>query len=103
MSILRQVPDSVLWLVNSNAVAKQNLRASAEGLGVAGERIVFTEPVSLPEHHARQRAADLFLDTMPFNAGATASSSLRVGLPIVICAGDTFSARMGASLLLTPA
>jgi len=103
MSILRQVPDSVLWLVNSNAVAKQNLRASAEGLGVAGERIVFTEPVSLPEHHARQRAADLFLDTMPFNAGATASSSLRVGLPILICAGDTFSARMGASLLLTPA
>ena len=99
MSILRQVPGSVLWLVNSNATAKRNLRASAEGFGVAGERVVFTEPVSLAEHHARQMAGDLFLDTTPFNAGATASSSLRVGLPILTCAGETFSARMGASLL----
>ena len=53
----------------------------------------------LAEHVVRQQLADLFLDTLPFNAGAMASPALWVGLPVLTCMGETFAGRMAASLL----
>lgn len=99
MRILARVEGSVLWLQENNPWVAGNLRKEAEARGIAAERLVFAGTLPLSEHLARQRLADLFLDTLPFNAGATASAALRAGLPILTCAGEAFVGRMGASLL----
>jgi predicted O-linked N-acetylglucosamine transferase (SPINDLY family)/ADP-heptose:LPS heptosyltransferase len=99
MRILQAVKDSVLWLLVDNASAKANLQHEAQQHGINAERLVFAQRVAMPDYLARHRLADLFLDTQPYNAGATASAALWAGLPVLTCMGDTFSSRMGASLL----
>ncbi len=100
MRLLRAVPDSVLWLTKPNPVAESNLAKEAELRGLARERIIFAPRVdTISEHLARQCQADLFLDTLPYNAHKTASDALWAGLPVLTCAGETFAARVAASLL----
>jgi predicted O-linked N-acetylglucosamine transferase (SPINDLY family) len=97
--LLVATPGSVLWLLESNAEAVRNLRAAAEGRGIAVERLVFAPRAPHAEHLARQRRADLFLDTLPVNAHTTASDALWVGLPLLTCRGASMVARVAASLL----
>jgi protein O-GlcNAc transferase len=99
MRILNQVDGSVLWLLEDNAFAASNLKKEAEGRGVSSERLVFAKRMLLPEHLARHKLADLFLDTLPYNAHTTASDALWVGLPVLTCLGETFAGRVAASLL----
>jgi predicted O-linked N-acetylglucosamine transferase (SPINDLY family) len=99
MRILKRVEDSVLWLVADCSDSGENLCAEAERCGVAAERLIFAGRLPYCEHLGRQRLADLFLDTLPFNAGATGSAALWAGLPILTCPGESFAGRMGASLL----
>ena len=100
MRILKRVEDSVLWLSDANAVATRNLRAEAERRGVHSARLIFAPRVSsLEEHLARQRAADLFLDTRPYNAHTTASDALWAGLPVLTWPTAGFAGRVAASLL----
>src|SRR3974390_410871 len=97
--ILMRVNGSVLWLVAGNPTTESNLKKEALVRGVNAERLIFAPPVPLPEHQARLRLADLFLDTLPYNAGATASDTLWAGIPLLTCIGDTFVGRMAASVL----
>lgn len=97
--ILAAVPGSVLFLLGGNAAAERNLRCGAADRGVDGERLVFGPRLPFEEYLARYRAADLFLDTLPYNAGATASDALWAGLPVLTCCGQTFASRVAASLL----
>ena len=99
MRILKRVDGSVLWLLEANASAASNLRKEAGARGVDPERLVFAKPMSLPDHLARHRLADLFLDTLPYNAHTTASDALWVGLPVLTRIGETFAGRVAASLL----
>jgi predicted O-linked N-acetylglucosamine transferase (SPINDLY family) len=100
MRILRQIDGSVLWLSRYSTKACSNLQRWAEQSGVDGERLVFSEQVASPsEHLARHRLADLFLDTLPYNAHATAMDALWAGLPLLTCIGEGFAGRVGASLL----
>ena len=99
MRILERVPGSVLWLLEDNPTAAANLRREAEQRGVAPERLVFGSRLPLSEHLARHRLADLFLDTLPYNAHTTASDALWTGLPVLTQLGDTFAGRVAASLL----
>jgi predicted O-linked N-acetylglucosamine transferase (SPINDLY family) len=99
MRILSRVPDSVLWLYSAGPAFEENLRREAVARGVAAERLVFAPFVPRPEHLRRHRAADLFLDTLVYNAAATASLALQAGLPVLTCPGETFASRVGASLL----
>ena len=99
MRVLKKIEGSVLWLLEDNAAAAVNLRQEAVARGVSAERIVFAKRVPLPEHLARHRCADLFLDTLPYNAHTTASDALWAGLPVLTCVGDTFAGRVAASLL----
>ena len=99
MRLLAAVPDSVLWLASADASVQRNLRAEAERRGVAPERLVFSPRIRYAEHLSRLQLADLFLDTLPFNAGTTASDALWAGVPVLTCAGRAFSARMAGSLL----
>jgi predicted O-linked N-acetylglucosamine transferase (SPINDLY family) len=100
MRVLQQVDNSVLWLSSANETAIRNLRREAQVRGVDPSRLVFAQQVPLNEDHlARQRLADLFLDTLPYNAHTTASDALWAGLPVLTCLGQTFAGRVGASLL----
>ncbi len=99
MRLLARVEGSVLWLLRSNEWAERNLRREAEARGIAGDRLVFAAPLPHDEHLARQRHADLFVDTFHYNAHTTASDALWGGLPVVTLAGRQFAARVAASLL----
>jgi predicted O-linked N-acetylglucosamine transferase (SPINDLY family) len=99
MRILGRVDVSVLWLLESNPWATGNLRKEAERRGISPDRLIFAGRLPLNEHLTRQSLADLFLDTLPYNAGATASDALWAGLPILTCMGEAFASRMAASLL----
>ena len=99
MRLLKHVEGSVLWLLEDNAAASRNLRREAEARGVGAERLVFAARLLPPEHLARHRLADLFLDTLPCNAHTTASDALWAGLPLLTCRGHAFPGRVAASLL----
>jgi len=99
MRLLKAVPESVLWLLEANPLVRDNLRMEAERRGLAVERLVFMPRLSMPEYLARLGLADLFLDTLPYNAGATANDALWVGLPVLTCAGQTYVGRMAGALL----
>jgi len=97
MRLLQQVPDSVLWLLETPAAG--NLRAEAEARGVDAERLIFAPKLPSSQHLARHQLADLFLDTLPYNAHTTCSDALWAGLPVVTCIGKAFHGRVAASLL----
>ena len=99
MRLLRQVEGSVLWLFEGNAAVSRNLRHEAKARGIAPERLIFAPRMALEDHLARHRLADLFLDTLPYNAHTTATDALWVGLPVLTCTGTTFVGRVCASLL----
>jgi predicted O-linked N-acetylglucosamine transferase (SPINDLY family) len=102
MRILHRVKGSILWLSQANPAMCENLRKEAALRGIDGGRLVFADRMaSLPEHLARLRAADLFLDTLPYNAHATALDALWAGVPLLTCAGDSFASRVATSLLRT--
>ena len=100
MRLLRTVEGSALWLGATDGLASANLRREAERRGVAPGRLVFGPWVAQrADHLARLRLADLFLDTLPYNAHTTACDALWAGLPLLTCRGSTFPARVAASLL----
>jgi predicted O-linked N-acetylglucosamine transferase (SPINDLY family) len=101
MRILQRVKGSVLWLSKpSEASVADRLRQEARQRGVDPARLVFAERLPLNDDHlARLRLADLFLDTLPYNAHTTANDALWAGLPVLTCLGDTFAGRVAASLL----
>ena len=99
MTILKAVPNSVLWLRGSGNDAAVHLRKEAEQQGVSPSRIVVLEFQPHTEYYACHRYADLFLDTFPYGAHTTASDALRMGIPIVTLAGEGFPSRVCGSLL----
>jgi predicted O-linked N-acetylglucosamine transferase (SPINDLY family) len=99
MRILKAVPGSVLFLYAEHQATGINLHAQAARLGMDARRLIFGERLPPPEYLARYRAADLFLDTLPYNAGATASDALWAGLPVLTLTGEAFASRIAASLL----
>lgn len=98
MRLLDRIPGSVLWLSPGEA-AMANLRREAWARGVAAHRLVFAPHVPLAEHLARHVHADLFLDTMPHNAGTTANDALLMGVPVLTCTGQTMASRVAGSQL----
>ena len=99
MRLLNKVSGSVLWVLKSNKSMEQNLQQEAKKRGVAAERLVFAERVPHPVHLARQRLADLLLDTFNVNAGVTAGDALWVGLPMITKLGKGHNTRICGSLL----
>jgi predicted O-linked N-acetylglucosamine transferase (SPINDLY family) len=98
LSVLREVPDSVLWLLSGPGGADQRLRTYAAQHGVGAARLVFMPKLPHAEYLARYRHADLFLDTAPYNAHTTASDAIWAGCPVLTVGGETFAARVAASL-----
>jgi protein O-GlcNAc transferase len=99
MRLLTEVEGSVLWLYRDNGTAARNLRREAEARGVAGERLIFASRVEPMDHLARHTLADLFLDTLPYNAHTTTSDALWTGVPVIAAPGTTFAGRVATSLV----
>ncbi|MFT3735844.1 MAG: tetratricopeptide repeat protein [Rhodocyclaceae bacterium] len=99
MRVLSRVPGSVLWLLRDSEDSVVNLRREAASRGVDAQRLIFAERAQTEQHLARHALADLFLDTLPYNAHTTASDALWAGLPLLTCPGETFPSRVAASLL----
>ena len=98
LRLLESVDGSVLWLLEAHPTAARNLAREAEKQGIAPERLVFAPLVATDAHLARVSLADLFLDTLPYNAHTTASDALWAGVPVLTCLGSTFAGRVAASL-----
>jgi protein O-GlcNAc transferase len=101
MRLLQATPGSILWLLAESDATSKNLRAAAEIRGVDSTRLVFVERIAYADHLARLAVADLFLDSLPFNAGTTASDALWAGVPVISCSGSAMAARMAGSMLHT--
>lgn len=99
MRLLTQVPDAVLWLLAKTEIVERSLRREAEARGVDPSRLVFAPLIGVPDHLARQRHGDLFLDCLEVNAHTTASEALWAGLPVLTCVGEAFASRVAGSLL----
>ncbi|MCP5420413.1 MAG: hypothetical protein H6970_01425 [Gammaproteobacteria bacterium] len=99
MRILKQIPGSVLWLLGNGEKMMNNLRAAFQTQGIDPDRLVFANRVPKAEHLERHRLADLFLDSVVYNAHTTASDALWAGLPVLTLCGQTFPSRVCASLL----
>jgi len=99
MRLLSQVKGSVLWLLEGNASIRANLCREAAARGIAPDRLIFAGRTTPARHLARQQLADLFLDTLPYNAHTTASDALWMGLPLLTTPGHSFPARVAASIL----
>jgi predicted O-linked N-acetylglucosamine transferase (SPINDLY family) len=97
--LLAAVPGSVLWLLGETTSMRRNLQQEAQDRGISKDRLIFAPRVAPAQHLARLQVADLFLDTLPCNAGATGSDALWAGVPLVTCIGEAFVARYAASLL----
>jgi predicted O-linked N-acetylglucosamine transferase (SPINDLY family) len=99
MRLLQAVEGSALWLLEGNASIRGNLCKEAAARGIAPERLIFAPRTTPEKHLARQQLADLFLDTLPYNAHTTASDALWMGLPLITMPGKSFPARVAASIL----
>jgi predicted O-linked N-acetylglucosamine transferase (SPINDLY family) len=99
MRLLQKVEGSVLWLLHDGDEAAENLRREAAARGVDPARLLFAPKLPGDDHLARHTHADLFLDTLPYHAHTTASDALWCGVPVVTCCGQSFAARVAASLL----
>ncbi len=99
MRILKKVNRSVLWLLESNINTRENLKDQANRRGIDPSRLIFAERLPPEEHLARHKAADLFIDTFPYNAHTTCSDALWAGLPVLTLQGETFASRVASSLL----
>jgi predicted O-linked N-acetylglucosamine transferase (SPINDLY family) len=99
MRILKRVPGSVLWLLEDNEWARENICRAAKKESIKKDRLIFASRVAPANYLARYQLADLFLDTFPFNGGTTANDALFMGLPLLTLSGRTFASRMAGSLL----
>lgn len=99
MEILKEIPNSVLWLIDDNPTTTTNLRAHAKAAKADVSRILFTPRAAHAEYKAKLKLADVFLDTFPYNCGSTTNDVIQAGVPIVTMSGRTMVSRMGGSIL----
>jgi predicted O-linked N-acetylglucosamine transferase (SPINDLY family) len=101
MRVMARSEGSVLWLSGRESAMRPNLVLEAQARGISADRLIFADLVTYERHFARQVLADLFLDTLPYNAHTTANDALFAGVPVVTCAGRSFAARVAGSMLST--
>ena len=99
MRLLKKIDGSVLWLIEDSDLGSKNLKKEAKKRGVEPNRIVFAKRMAVPEHLARHKIANIFIDTFPYTAHTTCSDALWSGLPVITKIGQSFASRVGGSLL----
>jgi predicted O-linked N-acetylglucosamine transferase (SPINDLY family) len=99
MNLLKEIPDSVLWLIDDNPTTTENLKNHAQSANVRLSRLIFSKRTVHKEFCARLKLCDVYLDTYPYNCGSTTNDVVRAGVPLVTCFGKTMVSRMGLSVL----
>jgi predicted O-linked N-acetylglucosamine transferase (SPINDLY family) len=99
MKVLKRVPNSVMWFYFNHSEAPENLKREAQALGIDASRLIFSPYIKMSEHIERNVLADLFLDSLPYNAHTTASDALWANVPVLTLQGKSFAGRVAASLL----
>lgn len=99
LNILKEAPNSVLWLMDDNKATTHQLKTYAQQKGADLNRIIFTSRAAHVEYLAKLRMADVFLDNFPYNCGSTTRDVIAAGVPIVTMRGKTLVSRMGGSIL----
>lgn len=99
MSILKAVPESIMWLLENDDETTRNLRVAAEQAGVSSDRLIFAPKMSKPDHFARTKLADIFLDTYICNAHTTTADAIWAGVPVITCLGEHFASRVAGSIV----
>ena len=99
MKLLTGLPGAVLWLPAYPAQARRNLAGAAQAAGVDPSRIRYLPSGSREQTLARIRLADLFVDTVRFNANHGLVDALRMGVPALTCAGNDMASRLGGSIV----
>ena len=99
MRLLKEIKGSILWLYQSNKYSVENLMKEAEKRNIDSNRLIFANSLPLEKHLARHRLGDLALDTFNYNGHTTTSDALWAGLPVLTKIGESFAARVSASLL----
>lgn len=99
MRVLKRVPNSVMWFYYNYPEAPENLKREAQALGIDASRLIFSPYIKMSEHLERNVLADLFLDSLPYNAHTTASDALWANVPVLTLQGKSFAGRVAASLL----
>ena len=97
--LLQQLPHAVLWLLQWNDQAPDQLRQEAAARGIDPARLVFAPRVGARQHLSRFALADIYLDAWPCNGHTTVSDALWAGVPVVTYSGLSFASRVAASLL----
>jgi len=97
--ILKEVPNSIIWLLKSNELAKHNILNEFEKFSISSQRVLFAEHCAPDKHLARLGLADLFLDTFNVNAHTGTSDALWMGVPVLTKLGKQFAARVAGSLV----
>ncbi|XP_053623562.1 UDP-N-acetylglucosamine--peptide N-acetylglucosaminyltransferase 110 kDa subunit-like isoform X2 [Plodia interpunctella] len=99
VNILKNVPNSVLWLLSFPAAGEPNIRKFAQSLGLTPDRIIFSKIACKEEHVRRGQLADVCLDTPLCNGHTTAMDVLWTGTPVITLPGETLASRVAASQL----
>jgi protein O-GlcNAc transferase len=99
MRVLKRVPNSVMWFYYNYPEAPENLKREAQALGIDASRLIFSPYIKMSDHLERNVLADLFLDSLPYNAHTTASDALWANVPVLTLQGKSFAGRVAASLL----
>lgn len=99
MKMLTALPDAVLWLPDYAVPARRNLQEAATQAGIDASRLVFQQRANRAQTLARLPRADLFIDTVRFNANQGLVDALRMGVPAVTCAGQSMASRLGGSIV----
>jgi predicted O-linked N-acetylglucosamine transferase (SPINDLY family) len=99
MTILKAVPNAVLWLLSSAPEIDERLKQAAAQQGVSPDRIIFAPKLANAFHLSRYPLADLFLDCSPYGAHTTASDALWMGVPVLTALGRGFASRVCGSLV----
>ncbi|HET6160031.1 MAG TPA: tetratricopeptide repeat protein [Dongiaceae bacterium] len=99
LDLLRATPDAVLWLKDDNRWATTALQQRMQAGSIDPARLIFGRNLPLPAHLGRLMLADLALDCAPYGSHTTASDALWAGVPQIAYLGNTFAARVSASLL----
>ena len=99
MRLLKEIKGSVLWLYKSNKWSVDNLYKEAEKREIDPSRLIFASSVNLNKHLDRHSLGDLGLDTFNYNGHLTTSEALWTGLPVLTKIGESFAARVSASIL----
>lgn len=100
MSILKAVPQSVLWLLDPGVGARKRVISAAVSAGVPASRILLAPRAAQAQHLARLSLCDLMLDPWPYGGHTSTADALSAGVPVIAMQGGNFAGRVSGGLLL---